>query len=254
MALTLVVVDNRNGTATATIDGTGGEVATLYRQAIPVGSWVVAGTRTGDGTLTVTIAPGGYWWYATAGAATALLDENGDPILDENGDPILTEGGMLVSPVVLRVVTDGSLALHSRILDAVVSRIDLMGLDGIVQVRRVDHDAKATLDTPSVIVSTLSQTEQTRGGTNAQDDTGFPAYVVFVDRHQDDQTRKDRLILWRQQVRRAFVSQRLDGVPEVMTCELEPDQVIAIETSIVSYQFSAMTLRFVCREPRGLGA
>jgi hypothetical protein len=267
MALTLTVSDNHNGTASATVTGVGAaDTVTLYYQQVTgrVGAqqpiWSVAGTRTGNGTITVTVAKGHYWWYAatTTLDLTSILSQGGFLLL-ENNAPVLLEGssGAIpfdISAPVYQRVTDGVAAVHDQICDAVVARITLLALDGIEQVERHKIPSRQRLTLPCCLVTSFNKAETMLGGTNERDDLGYPAYVLFVSRMPEDLADEGRVMLWRQEVSRAFRSQRLPGVAEVLTCEIEPDPVFEWDEKAYEYQFSAMTLRFHTREVRGFGA
>jgi hypothetical protein len=93
------------------------------------------------------------------------------------------------------------------------------------------------------------------GGTNSTDDVGYPVYVGFLTRTLNQQETQPEELLWREQVSRALRYQRLPGVSEVMTCEVEPDVIVTAEGSEgLLFQAGALTFRFLCREPRGFGA
>lgn len=62
---TLSVSDNADGTGgVATISGSQGGTVTVYSLSQFGTTWTSRGTRTGDGTVTLALADGWYWWYA----------------------------------------------------------------------------------------------------------------------------------------------------------------------------------------------
>lgn len=90
-APTLTIADNGDGTALATIGNAAGATVELFAQVD--GAWASQGTRSGNGTITATVTPDGYWWKATAttaGAGTAGSDEAIDvgPIATAEADTV----------------------------------------------------------------------------------------------------------------------------------------------------------------------
>jgi hypothetical protein len=90
-APTLTIADNGDETALATIGNAAGATVELFAQVD--GAWASQGTRSGNGTITATLTPAGYWWKATAttaGAGTAGSDEVIDvgPIATAEADTV----------------------------------------------------------------------------------------------------------------------------------------------------------------------
>lgn len=160
-----------------------------------------------------------------------------------------------LADLVYQPITDGRAAVHDRILDAAAARISLLALDGVQEVVRHKIPSKIRMTLPCVLLTSFAKAEQYRGGTNQRDDIGYPVYVLFLSRNPEDFSDEGRVMLWRQQVSRAFRNQHLPGVPEHLgECEVEPDPVIEVDERAYEYQFSALTLRHFAREPRGFGA
>lgn len=159
-----------------------------------------------------------------------------------------------ITDLVYQPITSGLAAVHDRILDAAAARIALLALDGIQEVVRHKIPSKIRLTLPCVLLTSYLKSEQANEITTGHDDTVYPVYVLFLSRNPEDHTDEARLMLWRQKVSRAFRYQRLPGVLEAYTCRVEYDPVVEVDPGSYEYQFSAMTLQFTCREPRGFGA
>jgi hypothetical protein len=147
-------------------------------------------------------------------------------------------------------------SIHEKILDAALARIVALNLTGIgsrVYVYEMALDGESVVELPCVMLSLEGQAEQVLGGTNGQDDIGYPVVCLILDVQgmRDDAALRDKRRLWRQQIRRAFISQRLAGVTEVMVCNVTPQLIV--DPQVPKYEFivSAMLLTFVAREPRG---
>lgn len=159
-----------------------------------------------------------------------------------------------LTDLVYQPITSGVAAVHDRILDAAAARIALLALDGIQEVVRHKIPSKIRMTLPCVLLTSFQRSEDESQVTVGHDDTIYPVYVLFLGRNPEVQEDEPRILLWRQKVARAFRHQRLPGVPEVYTCGIVFDPVIDIDTNLYEYQFSAMTLQFTAREPRGFGA
>lgn len=246
MTVALTVTDSANGGGfSAAVTGSpGGATNTLYAQRITdaagsggVGNWFAAGSRTGDGAITGTLAagPGYYWWHLSV----------------STGD---------LCPVVYQPLTGGLDSLHDRIVDAVEARARLLDLEDLAEIYVREKPVVAACMFPCLVLTTFGKAETEPGHTNQQDDTGYAVYAVFVDREANNVLANRKRRLRRQRLRRAFRDQRLPGVAEVMTCVVEPDPVVTIDAVrgedgvVYEYGVSALLLRFVAREVRGLGA
>ena len=239
-APTLTVTDNADGTgAVATLaGGTVGATNIVYYQPVngQLGSatWSVGGFRTGNGTVSLSLATGFYWFHCLAVEAPSTL----------------------VSNFVYLAVTNGTDPIHERILDAVQARIQGLALSGVpsgqVYVRKVPWTKETTF--PCVQVAPIGvERIQPNQGTNVRDDIGYPVLVVLADTDdQKQQTNRARNLLWRHRVIKAFRSQRLTGVSEVHNCTVEPQAILPpSEWRNDSRWIGALVLRFVTREARG---
>lgn len=240
---TLAVADNADGTgAVATVSaGDSSAVNALFYRSfdggLNAGGWTAGGTRTGNGTIPAAIPDGYYWWYVTA---------------TENGSTS-------ISNLVYQPVTDGKDALHDRIFDAVQARALALAMPGIVDVYVKETDSIPALEFPCLLLTTFGKSETEVGGTNRQDDRGYPVSFYFLDREPgsagERQDIDKRRHLNRQKFLRAMREQLLPGVNEVMTCRVEPDAVtVSGNQGKLAVRGSGGLLRFITREPRGFGA
>src|SRR5262245_20526508 len=99
MALSLTLSDLADGTgATATVAGADNATVTVYTMAAGASSWTSSGSRTGNGTLALSLSPNYYFGYAQG----------------------TVSGSPAVSPVTgLVAVTSGTQAVADQVLDAV---------------------------------------------------------------------------------------------------------------------------------------
>lgn len=243
---TLAVADDGDGTATATISGsTAGATNAVYTSPfsgeIGGGSWTLAGSRTGDGDVSLATGTGHFWAYVLS----------------------TVSGQTAASASVYFTVTDGTEAVHYRCLTAVQARIRALSLSGIenanVLVKKLPIEKWAFRDTglglPGVLVTPQRETMDPRAGTNIRDDVGYGVLVTVCQADNQDHTLEAGLserILWREKVARAFRSQRLSGVSEVYTCRIEPGDPLIPAAWLQQVHASALLLRFLSREVRGI--
>lgn len=236
---TLTVTDNGNGTATATITGsTAGTTNTVKYQPVNgylgTDDWTTGGSRVGNGSVTITLAAGYYWWRC-----------------DNVAGDVCT-----VSNLVYRNVTDGVGPVHYRCLQAVQAKIQSLSLSGIdnsrVVIRKLPTD-RGGLALPCCIVSPPGN-ESMEGGTNERDDVGYPCAVTFVDAIDGDlgTTNMSRDLLWRQKAMRAVRNQGLSGVSEIYQVRVEPYAVIDPKAVPENLWVGSFLARCVSREVRGI--
>lgn len=244
MALTLSIVDDADGTgATATIGGADvGATVTVYVQSSRVPVWQSAGSRTGNGTLALSLEGGMYFAYAT--------------------------GNVSSTPSVSRVfglfaVTSGTTSVYERILDAVEEQIYTLANAGSLPnfeatSRTVLQQPKANLAIAAypAIFLTPSGVEQKLPGNNARDDWGRPVLLSIY--HEGTISGTDvvpRVALWRERLIRHFHRQRLSGVSEVYDTEVSPGTILQVDpgpspNSPRPTLLSSLTLVFKTREKR----
>lgn len=235
MAATLTIVDLTNGTgATATLAGTLGAAVSLYvaqvsglAGALP---FALAGTRVGDGSLV--LAPQGgfglYFGYALVGGVPTNL--------------------------VYFAVTSGAQAVATRVRRSVVNTIKLLPLPFAKNVYEQILPDETNIRFPCAIctVDGVSETEEQVFSVN--DDIGRPVKILIADRATKmDHARLPDYELWRQAVDRCFRNQQLAGVVESVRCKIEPYTVIDPTLREYQHMVTALTVRAICREPRGVG-
>lgn len=244
MTISITWTDAANGTGGAvTVTGADASTVTVTAQAVDATglrtpSWVVVGSRTGDGSVTVALSPGYYWLHATG---------------EVSGQPAL-------SNLVYAYVTDDADSLASRCVDALAARLAglVMASDVGVSVpntriyKRVLPAPDGLFQYPCVILTHEGNREGQEGTTNNKDDISYPINVWVCDRHGTDYEAKRKTWLnWRQQVFRALRNQRLAGVTESLTVKVEP--MLVFDPKLPAYQevILGFVARCLCREMRG---
>lgn len=239
-APTLAVADAADGTGgVATLTGgDAGATNSVYSQAVDgeigTGTWTLAGSRTGPGNVTIASDTGFFWIKCESTKAAETV----------------------VSNLAYIRFSDGDDAVMEQCLVAVQARIQGLSLDGIastsVKVQKVAEDRNVTL--PAVLVAPLGgETVGPNLGSNRRDDVGYPVFVGIVAAENWNQTaNRARNLLWRQRIRRAFSEQRLPGVDVVFACHVETRDIVAPDWFAAMRLVSALVIRCMAREPRGL--
>lgn len=235
---TLAVVDNANGTATATVgNSTTGATNTVYVRSVvdwtTAGSWTSAGSRTGNGTVSLTLAAGYYWAYV---------------------ESVLSGQEASGVPVGFRV-TDGSLAVFRQCLDGVLARLQGMTFTGItssnIEIRKLPWNRNNTK--PGMFIVPVPERQDPTAGDNLRELIGYGIAVAVARTSNGALT--DNLsaeLLWRQQINKAFRNQKLDDVVENCKCDVEPGSVINASMFDKGYDVFSLTIRCWCHETRGL--
>jgi hypothetical protein len=84
---------------------------------------------------------------------------------------------------------------------------------------------------------------------NLRDDVGYGVQVTMVQAsNQALTTNAGRLLLWREQIRKAFSEKRLTGVSSVYRCKVEPASVFWPEGFRLQYDVGALLIRCYSRE------
>jgi len=245
VAISIAWADSQDGTGgVATVAGADAATVTIYKQTVDATglrspAFAVAGTRSGNGTLTLTLAPGYYWIYAQG----------------------LVSGALAISNLAYVYATEATDALAARCVDAVAARLaglSMAALNGSVSIpndriyKRTVAAPDGTMAYPCIVLSHEGQRESQEGTTTGKDDIGYPVNVWVLDR--DDASREARRkgwLKWRQQVFRSLRNQRLAGVTEVLTVKVEPGMVF--DPKLPDYQIVVLgfVVRVLCRELRG---
>ena len=131
---TLAVADVADGaTATATISSSSGGANIVYTQNVDgtlgSGTWTNSGSRTGDGTVTLTLSKGYYWSYCTTGGTT-------------------------LSNLVYFQVTSGLDAVIDRCYDAVKATLQLLNLPCTTRVYDSQYALTPLVQYPCIVMTT----------------------------------------------------------------------------------------------------
>ena len=224
MSLTLSVIDNQDGTATATVAGSGGALVTVYAADWPGSSFSAAGQRSGDGEVELDLACGPHWAYALTAAGYGNL-------------------------TAFRI-SNSEQAVFARCLAAARDVIRGLSLAGLasdqVDVRKVPLDPD-DMQAPRIIVSPVPET--ITPAWNVTDDVGYGAMITMIqasNRDPDDGT--DPFLLWRERISRALRSKALPGVSEVYNVVIEPAVVVLPEAFQSMYDVGALVARCIAEE------
>ena len=238
MSVTISVADNGNGSATATIAGSGGASNSLYYAvwsgvAGSLPAYTLAGTITGDGTINASPGYGYYVWELVSnGAVQSLVYQ---PLID------LT-----------------ATAQHMQVLNGVATVIQTLALPGIGSNIKVCWTPRAfdatgiPLEQPPFCYIAPIGAEDIKGMVISQDDYGYPACIVLCDKLQGDIfANMNRDLLWRQKANRALIRQRLAGT-NAWTCQPLPEAIVDLGAFKKNWLVSIMVYRFYVRLTRGL--
>lgn len=242
MALALTVVDNDDGTVTATITGhSGGDDVSWYTAKIDndfstPSSWTLKGASSPLTTApvvfastTITAGYGLYWSYAI----NSTTSEVTAPVFHSHHD--------------------ADTALTKQCLDAVQTRILSLSLvsSSNVVVRKASWDRD--VPKPGIIISPVREAMNPAAGTNERDDVGHGVQVVLVRSSNENLTLNlPTFTKWREQIRRAFHNQRLPGVSLVIRCSVEPGEPYQQNQFKQGVDASVLVVRCIAREPRGI--
>lgn len=249
MSLSLAILDNADSSgATATLAGADpGTTITVYTSPLATYTpgptsppWAVAGSRVGDGTLSL---PGlGYFFAYALGTV---------------------EGQLALAPPVQYLASANADSVLDRCLNAIQGKIQgltLAGLDtppgdltaGQVYAKPAIDLNKLQVDLPAVFV-TPGGSEAIEGMVSGLDDIGYPVAVTIVDRWSPTYTPPaPTYYKWREQIHRALRFQRLPGVIEVYTVKPEPRAIVEWKTLEFNTFYCGILFRCISREGRGV--
>jgi len=250
-APTLVITDSANGGGgVATISGsTAGSTNTLYYQvydpAYTMRPWRELETRIGDGTISFTLPLGHYAFY--------VLSETG------GGQAVsyLTYGGISDADrqsVMLRCLLGAQVRVRALSLPHLPSQSVVYSE---LPWSRVFEQDDPRLPLPGVLICPIgAETMAKTAGNNRRDDVGYPVLIATIAKNsvQELRTYLPRYTLWREMIARAFRQGRLPGVTEVYDMTIEPGTIVVPEVFHRGIWHSALVVRCISREPRGIGA
>ena len=203
-------------------------------------TWTQGNDRTGNGTISQSLARGIYWFRLIS----------------------TLSGESAVSNLVLSKVTTGADAVHEQCLDAIYTGVvtliaagSLPGINSSDAARNLSDLDLKRMDLPGIAVC-LSMPNQVPGetigrGTNARDDIGYPVYVILLDRFGGDfvSARADYLRC-REVLFRYFRFQRL-AATDAHIVRAEPGPVLAIQQGDYQLAGSVLLFRPEIRDVRG---
>ncbi len=243
MSLALTVTDFGDGTGgSATIAGSdGGQTVTLfwtpYANLTGALNWTALATRTGNGTIALTLPVGAYFFYVAG----------------------IVSSSPAVSNIAFAFLTTTTPGVHSRCLDAYQSIITLLPLAQMPKgniVQAWTPDGEGVLNSrPGVVICPMGNENQP-GVLNGRDDIDFPVLVSMVDNKEGYQANIPRNTLWRQQIFRSFRNQRLPGVQEIITTTVVTNPVIDARwwAAPANLWYSSLLFKPRSRELRGVGS
>lgn len=244
-APTITVANNDDGTATVTISGgDAGSTNTVYIVAIDSNwtgalSWVSGGSRLGNGTVEVTPAANGVWFFyveADDGAGTAISNVYQSPV----SSGVESVWNQILDAVQARVIAAGTGITSSRI------RI-LTNLD--------PEEVKEIVDSTGGILIAPAGGETYREGDCDTDDLEYPVVVaacVAGNRDADNRTLRETWMLIRETIRKKLLNQPLTTPnANIFGCSLR--QAPAVDRAAWNQMglISPVSLTFWSNEQRG---
>lgn len=237
---TLAVSDNANGTATATVSAsTTGSTNVVYTRAITSSTWVSGGTRTGNGTVTLTLDRGVYDAYVKS----------------------TTSGGVATSTPVRFRVTSGVEAVWEQVLVGVHEKIVDLAISGIssskIVIRKVPTTTDASLTSPKfpAIIVAPYRSETITPATNLREDIRYPVLVAIVAEDAVNQTsNRETYLKWREDIRRTLHYSQITitgtGAGACYDLRVSPMPVLSSDQWHKGAWVSTLVVEAYCREPR----
>jgi len=239
---TLTLTDNADdtGCVCAVTGSTAGSTNTLFSSPwsggfIPA-AFTSAGSRVGDGNVTLALAAGYYWVYCRSTKA------------GEDGVASLVYG--------VRVTT-GALSIYEQCLDSVLATLQALSLSGISSAnivrRKVAWERRITL--PGIIVTPPADTNGP--ATNGQNDFAYDVLLTIAQASNEDLTANlSRHLLWRQIITGTFLpvagQAALAGVSAVHDVEVIHGPVVDGGSFKIGEDVQQLTVRCISRRNRGL--
>ena len=249
---TLAISDGAAGTGgTATVTGsTVGTTNTLYSQTVDgsIGSatWTGRGSRTGDGSITISItsATTYYWWK--------LVSTDGSDTETSN--------------LVYQPLTSGTESIHYRLMLAIQSRLQSLTFAAMtspagsigsadIVVKKIAIDRESHIpDKPCIIIAPVNRERINHaGGTNLRDEVSYPVGVVIVAADNQQLTTNHAVFLkWREQIVRALESFRPTAVTEINRVTVDPEAIFPTPQWLKNLVASAVVAQGLAWQTRGL--
>jgi hypothetical protein len=234
-----ITVTNNAGTPTvgavATVSGTSGAAVTVFHSPAdlpwPSGSWTSGGTRTGDGTVPLSLSQRHYFAIAKTASDCSL-------------------------PVRF-AVTDALASVATRCRNGVISILQSLDLAeiGTRVIGQIYLDETEGQFPCLYVYVGGGPSESEEPGLNGLDYIVYPIVIAAVDVHSPtDHRALPKFELWRQQITRAFRVRPPLGVPELAYVNVRPNAIADQRAAEYQKYAGLITLNCVCREPRGVGA
>lgn len=135
---------------------------------------------------------------------------------------------------------------QKSILDAVKTTIDGLSLTGVEEAKVRTHPEDAGQFYPGITIHPIKEDELL--GTNEQDDIGYGIQITMVINDDDDLDEDDIIGTWRQNIRKAFIHQRVSGITGCCTTYVEHGPVYTPNDENLT--ISTLILRVIVREAR----
>lgn len=156
-------------------------------------------------------------------------------------------------------------SIYSQLLAEVQKKCKTLlptGVDSAnVVIQKVPSEREKYLPTtlPAIIVApvgraTISATE----GTNASDVIRYPILIALLQKSSTGDTgsaqqedNRERMLKWHQDIRHAFINQKIKGVEGTPYCTVEPGDTFNPAAFFKNHDAGGMVLRFRSKERRG---
>lgn len=223
---------------TLTIAGSdAGSVNTIYTRTVDATTWTASGSRSGNGTVTLSLADGYYWAYCHATLVSAA--------------PALSNVAGIIG------VTAEDESVYEQLANEAMATIQAFAAAGLDGIGADDVSVGWSLDDSGIefphifIHPPPGASETPNGGTNLRDDWIKPLQISVVDRAPEQlDTNFGQVNLNRQRLIRLFNNKTMSGVAELNRVVIQPLAIVTFLKDKYDYQISAFTLNNWTREPR----
>lgn len=266
----LAISPNDDGTATATISGSTAN-STNTIDVVQLGSgdggaaWTNAGSRTGDGSITLTLGNGSYLATCESSLGGVAANSPSGPFLFS-----ITGGAATTTYNSPHAAVAHS--VQQTIIGLIGTKITGVAADS-VRVRKVPSAVDFSGDNPLPagkhaypgILIVYGDRERDLAGVNDRDDIGFPLAVVFAAKDVDSrgvsdlEDNDDQYLTWRKVIsdvlrNQSYTITNYTGANPLtfQTCEIEYEPTVSWERWQKDQIFAgSFTLVFVLRKGRG---
>jgi hypothetical protein len=233
---TLAIADSANGTqAVATISAsTTGSTNVVQVQSTSVigAAWTNAGSRSGNGTVTLTLTRG-YYWGRVASTKDGLTSYSNN---------------------VYFVVSAADDAILTTILEALQAKVQSLLLSGVagssIIIRKLPYDEDVTK--PAVVICPYQESLSPNDGTNERDDINYRVSIVLMRASNRDLTSNmNWLALARERIRKSIHNQPLTAAGvDRWIATIEPGTIYIPQSFQQNIDCGYLIARVVSREDR----